>query len=146
MTVLRSALARRIGMLAALATVLAPAASAREPYVYPAKGQSPARQDNDNYHCYRWAMDQTGFDPTSGVSTTPSGANPLRGAAGGAALGAIGGAIAGNAGAGAGIGAGVGAVIGGARRRSQQSQQNAGRDAYNRAFAACMTGKGYTVR
>src|SRR5574342_370770 len=92
----------------------------------------------------------------------------FRGAAGGAALGAVGGAIGGDAGKGAAIGAGVGALFGGIRRmrweREQQQQQqqmqqqqqsymaqqqNAmaqGRANYERAFGACMAGRGYTVR
>jgi len=87
--------------------------------------------------------------------------------AGGAALGAAGGAIGGNAGEGAAIGAAVGGLFGLIRRareheeqqqqmqqgeRQQQAyqaqQQNAlaqGRANYNRAFSACMTGRGYTV-
>jgi len=92
----------------------------------------------------------------------------FRGAAGGAALGAVGGAIGGDAGKGAAIGAGVGALFGGIRRmrweqeqqqqqqqmqQQQQSymaqQQNSmaqGRANYERAFGACMAGRGYTVR
>lgn len=92
----------------------------------------------------------------------------LRGAAGGAALGAVGGAIGGDAGKGAAIGAGVGALFGGMRRmqweeqqqqqmRMQQQQQQSymaqqqgamaqGRSNYERAFGACMSGRGYTVR
>jgi outer membrane lipoprotein SlyB len=91
----------------------------------------------------------------------------FRGAMGGAALGAVGGAIGGNAGEGAAIGAGVGALFGGIRRmrweeeqqqqqqqmQSQQQrymaqQQNAmagGRANYERAFNACMSGRGYTA-
>jgi hypothetical protein len=145
---------RRLGrcaLFAVLATAIAPSVtSAQDPFIYPANGQSPAQQDNDNYHCYRWAMGQTGFDPSAANAAPPPRSNALRGAAGGAALGAIGGAIGGNAGGGAAIGAGVGAVIGGVRRRNQQAHQSAsvtaGRDAYHRAFAACMSGKGYTVK
>ena len=92
----------------------------------------------------------------------------LRGAMGGAALGAVGGAIGGDAGKGAAIGAGVGALFGGMRRmryeqeqqqmqQQQQQQQQAymaqqqnflaqGRANYERAFGACLTGRGYTVR
>src|SRR5215510_7993827 len=91
----------------------------------------------------------------------------FRGAMGGAALGAAGGAIGGNAGEGAAIGAGVGVLFGGLRRmrfeeqeqqeqqmqmRQQQAyaaqQQNAlaqGRTNYERAFGACMSGRGYSV-
>ena len=92
----------------------------------------------------------------------------FRGAAGGAALGAVGGAIGGDAGRGAAIGAGVGALFGGMRRmrfaeeqrqmQMQQQQQQQmymaqqqnsmaqGRANYERAFGACMAGRGYTVR
>jgi len=89
----------------------------------------------------------------------------FRGAAGGAALGAVGGAIGGNAGEGAAVGAGAGVLFGGLRRmrfeeqeqqmqmRQQQAyaaeQQNAlaqGRANYERAFGACMSGRGYSVR
>ncbi len=91
----------------------------------------------------------------------------FRGAARGAALGAVGGAIAGNAGKGAAIGAATGALFGGFRRRDQrrrqayqqqqyqrqqqqyqQSQAQAsqqGRNNYNRAMGACLSGRGYTV-
>ena len=58
-------------------------------------------------------------------------------------------------------GAAAGAVVGGARRADQNRQQaqaqaqweqqqvsqyEAARNSYNRAFAACMEGRGYTVR
>jgi outer membrane lipoprotein SlyB len=91
----------------------------------------------------------------------------FRGAFGGAALGAVGGAIGGNAGEGAAIGAGVGALFGGIRRmrwaeEQQQQQQQMqmqqqrymeqqqstlanGRANYDRAFSACMSGRGYTA-
>lgn len=91
----------------------------------------------------------------------------MRGAARGAAVGAVGGAIAGDAGKGAAIGAGTGALIGGMRRRDQvareqQAQQNyesqrasaqatqsaesANRQKeYNRAMAACLQARGYSV-
>jgi len=85
----------------------------------------------------------------------------FRGAAGGAALGAVGGAIGGDAGKGAAIGAAVGGLFGGMRRlRAQEEQQQAqasyaaqqqgalaqGHANYNRAFSACMAGRGYIVR
>lgn len=34
-------------------------------YVYPRNGQSMQQQASDEYDCHRWAVDQTGFDPTS---------------------------------------------------------------------------------
>ncbi|MEJ2691080.1 MAG: hypothetical protein P8130_14290 [Deltaproteobacteria bacterium] len=40
-------------------------------YIYPKKGQSPAQQDTDRYECYRWAVKQTGFDPTQPGGNVP---------------------------------------------------------------------------
>jgi hypothetical protein len=64
------------------------------------------------------------------------------------------GAIAGDAGKGAAIGAVGGTVVGGSRaRRNQraaqansQAQTQGAMDTFNRAFAACMEGRGYTVK
>jgi hypothetical protein len=100
-------------------------------------------------------------------SSEPAQGGLLRGGARGAAVGAVGGAIAGDAGKGAAIGAASGAMIGGMRRRDQvrrqeheqqqweqqqaQAQASASaaydqqRGAYNRAMAACLQGRGYTV-
>lgn len=137
-------------------------AAAQQLFIYPLKGQSPDQQQRDRFECHQWAVQQTGFDPTmmagaqAPVGAAPT-SSPLRGAAGGAAIGAIGGAIGGNAGRGAAIGAGAGAVFGGLRRnnqiRDQQAQQVAVNQqanqqvaAYNRALAACLQGRGYTVQ
>jgi hypothetical protein len=144
------------------------AAWAQDMFVFPAKGQSDEQMERDKYECYQWAKKQTGFDPmkvpqasSPPPQTSSSGARPLRGAARGAAVGAAGGAIAGDAGRGAAIGAASGALIGGMRRRDQgRKQQQAEqqwaeqqaaeysqkRNAYNRAYAACLEGKGYTVK
>ncbi len=133
----------------------------QEPIVFPARGQSGDMMEQDKYSCYQWARGQTGFDPMQPPTATApppqQRGGALRGAAGGAALGAAVGAIAGDAGKGAAIGAASGGIIGGARRaRSQQQQQQyaqqqaAGyeqqRNNYNRAWGACMEGKGYTVK
>lgn len=131
------------------------------PYIYPSKGQTPEQQNKDRYECSQWAISQSGFDPSKPSQTTsPSAQQPqgqaVRGAARGAAAGAIGGAIAGDAGTGAAAGAAIGGAAGGIRRRrarreAQQQQAEAqaattgGQDAYSRAFAACLQGRGYTV-
>jgi len=129
------------------------------PIVYPANGQSNEQQAQDEGECRGWAQQQTGFNPNSGpayVGRSDTSGQVLRGAAGGAALGAIGGAIGGNAGKGAAIGAGVGGGAGLLRKGSQrraddraQQQANAQYNqqlaTYNRAFATCMRGRGYTV-
>jgi hypothetical protein len=144
-----------------------PAPPAGRTFIYPARGQSPQQEEFDRGQCYSWAVQQSGFDPANPQVYTPPPppATPpqgglFRGAAGGAALGAVGGAIGGNAGEGAAIGAGVGALFGLMRRARwaeqqqqqeqsyqarQQSAMTQGHAAYNRAFATCMTGRGYTV-
>ena len=125
-------------------------AMAADLFVYPQKGQSPEQQNKDSYECYNWARAQSGVDPGAPPAQARVGQNTrgaVGGAARGAALGAGVGAIAGDAGKGAAAGAVVGGVAG--RRRSamaHQQQQQATRSAYDRAFAACMEGRGYTVR
>jgi OmpA family protein len=119
------------------------------PYVYPQKGQSPDQQKRDSYECYDWAKKQSGVDPGQPPPAQPGqhAGGTVRGAGRGAAGGAAIGAIAGDAGK----GAAAGAVVGGVRGRRQskaasQQQQAATQDSYNRAFAACMDGRGYSVR
>jgi OmpA family protein len=136
-------------------------------YVYPEKGQSAQQQQKDQGECHGWAMQQSGYNPRAPQpapppppSTAPQG-QVARGAARGATVGVVGGAIAGDPGKGAAIGAASGALIGGMRRRDeqraqqqqyeqataqQQAMQAQGNDAYNRALAACLSGRGYTVR
>jgi Glycine-zipper domain len=136
-------------------------------YIYPAKGQSEAQQDKDRYDCHSWAVKQTGFDPSrpqtmsSNPGTSqqyqPSKPHVLQGAGRGAALGAVGGAITGDAGKGAAAGAAMGGLAGGFRRRDEKKQQAAQqqyntqaaassqRTSYNRAMAACLQARGYTV-
>jgi uncharacterized protein HemX len=161
---------RGLARLAAAALLLcAPAMAAAQSYVYPQRGQNPQQQEQDTGYCVRWAVQQSGFDPTRPMAAPPppppqtvtgSGAR-AGGAARGAAIGAVGGAIGGDAGKGAAIGAATGAMFGGMRRRSeiqaeQQAYQNQaaatqnanaqGQANYDRAFAACMSGRGYMVR
>ena len=136
-------------------------------YIYPAKGQTPEQQDKDRYECHTWAVRQTGFDPSKVNPSNPNYADPqpsqqsgrpvLRGAGRGAAMGAVGGAIAGDAGTGAAAGAAMGGMAGGFRRRDQRKQQQAAQQqqqaqnsnsqlaGYQRAMAACLQGRGYTV-
>ncbi len=135
--------------------------------VYPASGQSPEKQKSDEGACMSWASEQTGFDPTAPMQpssapppqqapTTNAGKGMVRGALGGLAIGAI----AGDAGKGAAIGAASGALVGGVRHQSQVQQSNAQQNAwaqqqaqqyqqlqndFNRAYATCLQGRGYTV-
>jgi hypothetical protein len=48
-----------------------PPAAAGELYSYPKNGQSPEQQEQDRYECHRWAVDQSGFDPTQSGGGTP---------------------------------------------------------------------------
>ena len=136
--------------IAVLALALVTAAPAGAQYVYPQKGQSAQQQQQDQGACHGWAVQQTGFNPgmAQQPSTGPDG-SLIRGGARGAATGAIIGAIAGDAGKGAAAGAAGGALIGGMRRRDAQRAQMdanaAGQQAYQRAFGACMQGRGYSV-
>jgi len=131
-----------------------------EPYVYPAKGQSAEQMEKDKYQCYGWGKQQSGFDPMNPPVASAGQANTapvVGGAARGAAGGAIIGAIAGDAGKGAAIGAVTGTVARGARNRgamNQQQQQTQQQSAaiaqmqseYDRAYAVCLEGRGYSVK
>jgi hypothetical protein len=33
-------------------------------FIYPKSGQSPQQQDTDRFECHRWAVSNSGFDPT----------------------------------------------------------------------------------
>ncbi|HRI61151.1 MAG TPA: glycine zipper family protein, partial [Saprospiraceae bacterium] len=99
-------------------------------YVFPAKGQSKQKQKEDEYECYKWAVEQSGIDPlnppkveAAPVQSGPTG-GAVKGAAKGAAAGAAIGAIAGDAGEGAAIGATAGAISGRRQGKQAQAQQN----------------------
>lgn len=158
-----------IGMATAAFLFFAGWVSAQEPVVFPAKGQSPEQTEQDKSDCYAWATQQTGFDPMQPPQTAqapppqsqgPSGQR-VKGAARGAVIGGVVGEVANDdAGEGAAAGAAAGVVAGGmktrqGRRQQTQQQQQASqqqavtdeaRSVYNRAFGACMEGKGYTVK
>ncbi|MFT3819206.1 MAG: DUF6515 family protein [Rubrivivax sp.] len=68
-------------------------------FVYPRQGQSAQQQASDEYECHRWAVSQSGFDPT-GAATGQDGA----------------------------------------------TLSSTARGDYQRARAACLEGRGYTVR
>ena len=139
-------------------------AVAQQPLVYPAKDQTAGQQNKDTGECNAWAKQTTGIDPVqlahySANAPQPSGpqGEVAGGAVGGALLGTAVGAVAGDAGKGAAIGAITGTVVGGSRSRrrqqaeAQQQQQvqqqvQASLAQYNKAFAACMEGRGYVVK
>ena len=53
-----------------------PATGPDRTYVYPRNGQSAQQQASDEYECHRWAVGQTGFDPTAVATTTIVGTAP----------------------------------------------------------------------
>ena len=146
-----------------VATLVAGPALAQELIIFPGQGQSDEQMEQDKYSCYQWAKKETGFDPMEAPKTTeappkeePKKGGVLRGAAGGAIVGGI---IDGSDGAKK--GAAAGGVVGGVRRGRQsraeeqkmvqweQDQATAysqKRNTYNRAYSACLEGKGYTVK
>lgn len=143
-------------------------ALAQELVIYPAKGQTQDQLEKDKFECYTWAKQQSGFDPMQQpTATTPPPQQQAqkggvgRGAIRGLGAGALVGAIAGDTKKGAKIGAASGAVVGGVRRSDQKNQQAQAeqqwaqqqaatyaknRDGYNRAFGACLEGRGYSVK
>ena len=150
-----------------LATLVAGPVLAQDPIVFPAKGQSQDQMEQDKFQCYNWAKKETGFDPMkvpTATSAPPQQQARPGGAVRGGAVGAGVGAIAKSGGSrskGAAKGAAIGGLVGGARTQSQmrrdeqarkqweqeQAAQYAhSRNTYNRAYAACMEGRGYTVK
>jgi len=51
----------------------AQAAGASDLIAYPKNGQTPEQSGKDKFECYRWAVGQTGFDPTQPGGGTASG-------------------------------------------------------------------------
>jgi hypothetical protein len=50
----------------------APPTTAGQLFVYPRKGQSEQKQATDRYDCHRWAVSQTGYDPTQPPAGVPA--------------------------------------------------------------------------
>ena len=161
----------RIWRIAAVVTGVVLAASAglsQEVIVYPAQGQSADQTEKDKFECYQWAKGQSGFDPMAPPTATQPPPQAKAGSTGGAGQGAVKGAAAGAAigvirgdtAKWAGRGLATGALVGGAKRSKQQkkdqqaqsqweqeqvAQYQAARNSYNRAYAACLSGRGYSV-
>ena len=156
---------RRSSVIVSIVTALLSASvAAAEPVAYPTKGQSAEKQNRDEYECHEQAQKETGVDPVAVAeqSMASSGsANKGGGGMGsglsGAGMGAIRGAAEGDAGGGALHGAGMGRLIAVIRSRRQMEKQQdtastqsaavrAQLDKYDRAYSACLTGRGYSVK
>lgn len=145
-----------------LAALLAASSAIAAPIIYPAKGQSAQQQQQDDAECRGWATQSTGIDPAAlarapipqETGSTVGSGDRAQGAVRGAAGGALIGAIAGDTGDGAAVGAVLGTMRGGRQARQSQDQRNQQQVAdrqgqlatYDRAFAACMEARGYTVK
>jgi Family of unknown function (DUF6515) len=46
--------------------------SVEQLFIYPRKGQSEKQQADDRYQCHRWAVGQTGYDPTQPAGAVQS--------------------------------------------------------------------------
>jgi len=143
--------------LVAIASVCLAGAVSAQQVVYPAEGQTAERQKQDEAECHAWAVDNSGYDPANPpVARTPSqpqgpSGSRLRGATKGAVIGEIADGDTGNA-------ALAGAVMGGSRERrdrrraeqeavrTAQARQQQGQDGFNKAGAACLEGRGYSVK
>lgn len=143
-----------------------------ELYVYPADGQDKATLERDRYECYTWATSETGFDPSvdkvvepAKLVRVPVKDNASEGATTkGTLLGVIAGAAIGDsheaAAAGAVVGSLTGAIIENEGHKKAKAEARAEAEAilrqnetmaakhgdYQRAFSACLEGRGYVVR
>ena len=143
------------------------------PAIYPARGQDARQLARDRFECYGWAVQQSGFDPARSLvrlpqpavrveADPPAGVGTAAGVLTGAAIGA---AVSGrhHSGEAAAVGAVLGGIVGAAsdsaraaeaRRIESELNRQSARDnmldargqAYQRAFAACLEGRGYTVK
>jgi hypothetical protein len=131
-------------------------------YIFPTKNQDSVQREKDFKECYKWAYEQTKFDPLNPTKVAVNkvekekGAG-VKGAAKGAVTGVAIGAVTGDAGDGAAIGAVGGAIKGRRASRRSQYMQNAKnakeaeavekelKNNFVKAFSACIKAKGYST-
>jgi len=157
--------AMRISFAAVLCGIcLSGTSVAQELIIFPNADQTKEQQQEDEFTCYNWAKGETGFDPMAVPTATeapPQQAAQQGGVARGAVRGAAVGQIVGGDSSSTWTGAAAGAAVGGMRRNDQKRKEEAerqqweqeqqqiyaeNRNRYNRAYAACMEAKDYTVR
>lgn len=162
-----------IVVLSVLLAFAAGSVIAQELIIYPAQGQSQDQMEKDKFECYTWARGQTGFDPMQMPTASSPAPSQEKKSVGGSALrsgvvGGVGGAVIGGIAGGrssARKGATIGGLTGGAIGSTRSSRQNRQaeqerkqweqqetnrymrqRNDYNRAYSACLSGRGYTVK
>ena len=145
-------------------------------YVYASGGQSDEQMAEDRYACHRWAVTESGFDPSDFNQTAPPAlvrvpvpentreGTTEKGIITGAIVGSVIGSIDDHAGEGAVIGGVLGAITGSEIERQGKAEAQARAEAhavaiaktkselalqksnYRRALSACLEGRNYTVR
>lgn len=151
----------RLTLAAGLALAWTAPAAAQDVFVYPTRNQTPDQMARDKEECHDWSVQQTGVDPVkmaAEAQAPPKSGSGGGGMLGGAAMGAARGAMSGgDVGAGAMQGVGIGRLVHAVRARRQmeeqkenqakeQQERQAALQKYDRAFGACLTGRGYTVQ
>jgi len=148
-----------------LVLVLAPGVlQANELTIYPAEDQSAEQQEKDKFECYQWAKNDSGFDPMAVPKATtpaPKAEKKKGGAVKGAAAGAVAGKVLGSSSKTTKRSAVAGGLIGGVSQSSKNAKAEQkqkdweqketanyanNRNNYNRAYSACLEGRGYTVK
>jgi hypothetical protein len=164
-----------LAAIAAVGFLIGSSADAGQ-FVYPGKGQDKAKQASDETECSAWARQQTGFDPAKApatssplnaltgsssssalsASTAAAAVSAVQGGGGGlgSAAGVLG-AVQGGGGPAGMLGAAAGQTGGAASQAaglvtqaiSKQQPQASSRQAdYDKARAACLIGRGYSVQ
>ncbi len=155
----------RISLVVILGGVcIAATGMAQELMIFPNADQSAEQQEQDKFFCYGWAKGESSFDPMAPPTATeaPPQEQAKKGGVGrGLVRGAAIGGIVGDSSESARRGAAAGALIGGMRSQDQKRKEaqareqweqeqvriyTENRNRYNRAYAACLEGKNYTVR
>ena len=149
---------QQIGWVLAVTAAAMISQAAAQQYVYPAKGQSPQQQKSDEAACHTWAVQQTGFDPAkpppqqqaATPPTTATGTTPGAGARGAVVGEVVGGDARTGAAAGAVAARGQSrrqnAAAAGQAQQQQQASTQQQQSAFAKARAACLEGRGYTVK
>lgn len=155
---------RRIWL--SLAAALAASNASAGQFAYPTQGQDKAQQAKDATECSTWAAEQAGFDPAKAalqaakphkpkVSTDQamaalsafSGGGGGNSSAIGTALGAFGGKAGSQAATGLQLAGVANQLLGSHPAQAQAAPPTApGQTDYDQARAACLTGRGYSVR
>jgi len=153
---------KQVGCWLLLTAALVFTDASAQQFVYPAKGQTAEKQKSDESACYGWAVQQTGFDPAKPPPapaappppTTATGTKPGAGVSGAAKGAVVGEIVTGDASDGAKVGAVVArsssrrqnAAAGQSAQQQQQAASSQQQATFSKARAACLEGRGYTVK